>query len=825
MRFADPTRCPDCRAPYVAGSPGCSRCGLPLRGDLARQLFSTLREADDLLGRLRASVAPPAPAPVPVPVPVRVAPPVPPTTGILESGVPGLLLGLGAACLLVGALVFLAIAWALLGVGGRTALVGMMTVGAAAGTVALARRGLRAGAESFTCVTLGLVLLVVGGADAAGWWGDLGDSALLLLMGGAVVAAGLGLTEARRGAPGLLTAAQLGTVLGGCLATLGAASTLPLETGLACGTAGFLVLAAYGAVRPARLLCVLAAGAGAATWALLAVIGAARAVLHLDTLWSEGDVVPLLVATALAAAPAVLPPTLLALPHLARAVCAGAAGATLTVAVVVGLHAVGPDAAVVGWSLALLVAAAAAAVVPPAWRVALLGPGAVSALVPLVVLTDVAGRAAGAVLTVPRPSAALVRLDPVAGLLDRPWVVVVAALALAAALVAVLGRHVPAARGDRGDVPLTLPLGLPGVVSGVVPGVVLGATLLAAVVVASYPVPLLAVVLVLLVPGATALARAATHGSGRSTPWWALAAALTCLAAIAATPAPSLLLATLVLAVVACVAALLLPTAEAVAAAAGLALAPAVAGTVLVLGDLLGADPQPGVAVATLLLALLLALVGRVAVEVGAATTAVVLAGAAATLPAAGTWLAVDLTVLGVGAGLAALLRADRRPLAWVGGGLLVLASWARLADTGVTTPEAYTLPAALVLLAVGVLALLREPRLRTTPTLLGGLLLALTPSLLAALAEPASLRGLLLAVACLGLVLGGAGLRWSAPLLAGAVTGSLLLLRALAPYAALVPPYLVMLLAGAALVTVGVTWESRLRSLRRGHQYVARLR
>jgi hypothetical protein len=33
------------------------------------------------------------------------------------------------------------------------------------------------------------------------------------------------------------------------------------------------------------------------------------------------------------------------------------------------------------------------------------------------------------------------------------------------------------------------------------------------------------------------------------------------------------------------------------------------------------------------------------------------------------------------------------------------------------------------------------------------------------------------------------------------------------------------MIAAGALLVTVGVTWESRLASLRRGRRYVARLR
>ena len=38
-RYADPSRCPDCRSPIVAGAAACGACGLPLHGATAQQLF------------------------------------------------------------------------------------------------------------------------------------------------------------------------------------------------------------------------------------------------------------------------------------------------------------------------------------------------------------------------------------------------------------------------------------------------------------------------------------------------------------------------------------------------------------------------------------------------------------------------------------------------------------------------------------------------------------------------------------------------------------------------------------------------------------------
>ena len=59
-RYADPDRCPDCRAPlpaHPAPRAVCPACGLPLAGPAAAELFTTLQRADELVASLRAGTA------------------------------------------------------------------------------------------------------------------------------------------------------------------------------------------------------------------------------------------------------------------------------------------------------------------------------------------------------------------------------------------------------------------------------------------------------------------------------------------------------------------------------------------------------------------------------------------------------------------------------------------------------------------------------------------------------------------------------------------------------------------------------------------------
>ena len=187
------------------------------------------------------------------------------------------------------------------------------------------------------------------------------------------------------------------------------------------------------------------------------------------------------------------------------------------------------------------------------------------------------------------------------------------------------------------------------------------------------------------------------------------------------------------------------------------------------------------------------------------------------------TWLAVYLTLAGALVTVSALLNPTRRVLAWVGLALLTLAQWVRLEQLGVDQVEAYTLPLALVLLAVGGWRMVHDG-VSSRRALSAGLGLGLGPTLLMVIVDPVSLRAVLLGLACVLLVAIGAGNRWAAPLVAGAGVGAALVLRE-AQYAQVVPQWVLIGLVGTVLTVVGVTWEQRLNDLRHAAGYVRRLR
>ena len=121
------------------------------------------------------------------------------------ASIPKILLGLGATCLLVAAVVFLVVAWSDLAMGTRTAILLTLTAGAAVTTGWMARRALPAGAESFG-VLFPLPHLDVFGADNAGWLGDLSTEGFTVLLGSVLLVAGLGTAyaAARAAVPALV---------------------------------------------------------------------------------------------------------------------------------------------------------------------------------------------------------------------------------------------------------------------------------------------------------------------------------------------------------------------------------------------------------------------------------------------------------------------------------------------------------------------------------------------------------------------------------------------------------------------------------------------
>ncbi|MFZ5846164.1 MAG: SCO7613 C-terminal domain-containing membrane protein, partial [Actinomycetota bacterium] len=70
-----------------------------------------------------------------------------------------------------------------------------------------------------------------------------------------------------------------------------------------------------------------------------------------------------------------------------------------------------------------------------------------------------------------------------------------------------------------------------------------------------------------------------------------------------------------------------------------------------------------------------------------------------------------------------------------------------------------------------------------------------------------------------------GVLLHWAGPVLHGGVVGAVLVLRLATPLAEAVPRWALIGAAGALLVTMGITWERRVRDARAVAGYVRGLR
>ena len=738
------------------------------------------------------------------PLPVPAAPDAPDRRprrhGLRPASVPAILLGLGALCLLVAAVIFLAVAWSWLGVGGRTAILVGLTGAAGALGAGLARRGLRVAGESLSTVALGLLALDVLGADDAGWLGDLTGSGTALAVGLVVLAVSVGWAgvQPRLVAPQLVAGLAFLTAWGAAL-DLSAGSLLVEALAVVAAAA----LAAWGLTRGAGALPWVGLLTGGLAWLVLTANGLASA-LERPTfagLWSaDGTAWSLLASAALLLLP-------LALLHQHRVRVACLASATAVTVGVVALPVV--DEGLTPLTVVALVVAALGAAVatalPRRWAALPLLP-AVAAAVPAgltalgLLLQSVTGVSrVGGTFTV----GAGARVDPLV-LIASPWLLVPAVVVLLLLAGVVAGRH-------TARVPLVGPLTVVAVAAVATLGLL--------------PTPLWVVTGALLVVATTLVALAARDLVAGADSVLAVAALVLGVAVAAALPSAGLTALTSGATALAAGTLLALPRTRRVHVVCGALLPPALTGGLWASGAVVDLDVAARglpVLVAAGLVALALP---RPEVEAAAGLAALV--GGVAAIDAAAdqpTALALHLTVAGALATATSLLHEHRRYAAVLGGLLLAAATWVRLADLGVTAPEAYTLPTATVLVLLGLRRLHLVPD-SSTSVLLPGLLLATVPSLLWAFTDPISLRAALLGVGCLGLAVAGAGLRWNVPLLVGATIGGLLVLRELAPYAAETPQWVLIGLAGALLTVVGVTWESRLAELRLVAGYVDRLR
>ncbi|MFE5189112.1 SCO7613 C-terminal domain-containing membrane protein [Streptomyces sp. NPDC056628] len=750
------------------------------------------------------AAAPPAPAPAAPPRPEASAP-----------RVQNVLLLLGGVLLTVAAIAFTLVSWGELGMVGRALVLGAITVGVLATPVPLLKRGLRSTAESVA--GLGLVLTVLDayalheaalpGADATGY-SAAASAALAALW----TAYGLlpRASALRLPLPAALVAAQLPLVLGAVAVDAGSFGvTLAVLVTAACDTA----VALRGSAGPVRRTAVVggyglgAWGAWAAGWlswtatgpsaaaraAALLLLAAGVALTAARHPSAERQAGGLAVAAGLltvAAAGGTVRPALPAVwtvpAYLACgiALLAATRSARLPQAVRQGL--VHASAAVQGlallWTLPLMGVALTG---PVAWveQVGSGAPGSLRAAVTTdvpwppysetvpVVLVAVAG-----VLVLAREAVGRVRALTGAlvlgwatalvlpAVLDVPYAVGLAALGCltAGALAAATWPRTP-------ERPLPLPM---------------TATVLA---------PLTTLPLVLL-------------SLARQDATLTVTAALTALFAAASRT----------------------PRLAPVTAPAAFAYATALA---CASGAAAGWRPQD-TAVLVLVVPLAAALLAARLGDTRRATVPVEVTGAAAALVAIGLavasgdlpMLALVLALCGVIASGTAL-RPDRRPVAFAGTALFVLAAWVRLAAWDVGTPEAYTLPVTVAALLVGALSRRRDPRVSSWSAYGPGLAATLVPSLVAAWGDTHWARPLLLGLAALAVTLLGARHRLQAPLLLGGTVLALDALHELAPYIVQVtdalPRWVPPALAGLLLLAVGATYEQRLRDARRVREFL----
>ncbi len=175
----------------------------------------------------------------------------------------------------------------------------------------------------------------------------------------------------------------------------------------------------------------------------------------------------------------------------------------------------------------------------------------------------------------------------------------------------------------------------------------------------------------------------------------------------------------------------------------------------------------------------------------------------------------------GIAVGLRALLpgttRSGRASLAAVAAGFELLAWWLLLTSRGVRLVEAYTVPLAMVALLAGWAALRTRPELRSWVAYGPALVAGFTPSLAVVVgAEGVPLRRLMLGVAALAVVWLGAVAHRQAPVVIGGIVLALVALHELVLLWQRVQGWIPLAVGGALLLALAITYERRLRDLRR---------
>jgi len=822
-QLTDPRICPDCRAALDAAGT-CTGCDLRLTGPLAAELWRTMQVADSLVERLRVQERTPvtvgAPAARTAGLPVAPPTPVPAPRqsgrrGLSAGSVPAVLFGVGALCLLVAAVVFVAVAWSSLGLGARTTILLAVTGTFGALATRLTLRGLRGAAETFWLVVGALVTIDLVAGYAAGLLGfdHLDGRHAAAVLGAALLGLGLGVGSwARRTELAGLVAPTLLSGGGALLLVAGEGWSAPnTAAGTTVAILALVALAAFTRKLGLRPTTYVVGGLAVLSWMILLGAGLDRASqVNASTWWTHLAGWPFVVAALLAAVVVLTT----ALPEVVRTLAAGASELAV-VLLVVGPGAGANTEIVVLAGLAVALAGASV-VAPRVWAL------------PAACYAGLAGIAAAGYALL-RPIDAfdgLPTTGPARGanmeqrLLEAPgepsaWtaIVVVAVVGLVGLA---LTRWIadPAARqtAERGwlvAAPTAAALGIATAFLETGP-TVLGAVLAWATVLA-------------------VLAALAT--TVRGAPAVAVLAGAGYLGVIGLRLAvPSHLLAALL----------------ATALAVGLAIAyrrtaadpitRAVTGAAVLVTAGFAATHWPYLAggrgdAAGVTLAVLAAVGGLLAVRVARGTdrpvlevTALALGLGAVAFPVHDAVITLVLSIVGSAVALVSVLHRDRDQVAWLGTVILGVAALLRVTHD-LALPELATAPAAALLLVAGTRRMLTDDHAASLRVLGSGLTLALLPTLLLSIDEPVSLRAALLGAGALITLAVGISRRWAAPFLAGSAVLAVLAVRHLGPVAEALPRWISLGALGVLLLAVAITWESRRRQLEVAERYLTALR
>jgi hypothetical protein len=830
-KLVDPRICPECRSTLTSDA-RCLNCGLQVTGPLANELWATMQHADQLLSRMRASSQPVAqesavttqpPSTTPTSaasayIPGGVNPPVPQAATKRPSplSIPVILLSLGGLCILVAALVFVAVAWGSIGIGGRTAILAVITLVMASGAILLTVKDLRWAAETFWVIVAGMLTLDILGARAANLFGEdrqfsMQISAPLLVSVMLVLGLAVGLWSARA-ATGQIISVQISALIGVMIGNgLGFAGFDPIGVTPAVAIPVFTAIAIW-ALKRVRVLAWGLAGLALLNWLILFGAGMYNAFENHTNWWTSLDWWPL----ALAGLYAVV----LTIPRFPYAIRVSAAGMSLLAWSVVIL---GPDeasntqrafwAALMIGFLCLLVLVGGRV-----WGRAAGLAGVLWVLPSLFKLYMDANQAADTSVTI---IAARWSTTVLSELYTAWWALLLLALACSAILLA--GPRLFPKKNQRVVLNATIPLAyLP-----------MALALIAICGAIGVPLWAFAGILTILLIGAIFVAWQVSDAipgliSSAFTVW-----VLAGLVVMATLPNHSL---------AGCAAALVLVTVVGYWYAA--ARAQRRPETLLAIGALpiiafwtwiqfwLAAGWSTDLALAATagygsLILLLAPLARKASGHEPDRYLAELMGFLCLPIPA----LAVGsehhglaLSLAGAGLVLSSLLNRDRELLGWLGAIGLFAGAVVHDLDN-ISIPERFSLPFAILLLGHGWRRMHRDHKVNSVRALGAGLLLAVIPSLYLALLDPLTWRGAILFTAGVAILLVGAFARWGMPFYAGALVTAVMAIRYLGPWAHGIPRWVGIGIVGLILLGLGISWEFGRKNLRTASDYLKSLR